>query len=240
MPDKPSAAQPVAPKPGRRTSFDEDLDALQRRLQREAAIVVAQVEGAVSAFKTLDIDAAKAIRRRDDEVDENEVQIEEECIRLIALHQPVASDLRRLTVSIRINVDVERIADHATGVCKAVLYLGDTPPPVWPKALIDMADRIVPRCRQTQALLHKPNVRVAHTLIDDDDTLDHLGKVAFAEIEEAMQTGALSRRAGLLAFRAMRDFERIGDLCGDVAEDVIYLETGRIVRHSKGPRVKAE
>lgn len=221
------------PTPGHRTTFDNDLESLQQMLLGEANTAVSQVDAAVKAFRTLDAALARNVRKRDNEVDENEVEIEEACIRLIALHQPVASDLRRLTVYIRVNSDIERIADHATGVCKSVLYLGDAPPPIWPQALLDMADRVAPRCRQMLTLLRNPDVDKAKALIAEDVTLDRLGKLAFKEIESAMPMGALSQRSGLLAFRAMRDLERIGDLCGDISEDLIYLVTGTIIRHAR-------
>jgi len=233
MADAPT--QSTEPSPGRRTSFDEDLDRLQRTLQREASLAVQQVHEAVQALRDVDRDKAKAVRRRDDEVDRREVRIEEECLRLIALHQPVASDLRRVMAAVRINADLERIADHASGVCKSVQHLDEREaPPAWPAALLEMADRIVPRCRRMQFLLSDPDVESARALAQEDETLDVLTKKAFEEIQQAMADGRLSHRAGLLAFRALRDLERIGDLCSDICEDLIYLETGSIVRHNVG------
>ncbi|RMD63002.1 MAG: phosphate transport system regulatory protein PhoU [Planctomycetota bacterium] len=228
-------AQSTEPSPGRRTSFDEGLDNLQRTLQREASLAVQQVHEAVQALRELDREKAKAVRRRDDEVDKREVRIEEDCIRLIALHQPVASDLRRVMAAVRINADLERIADHASGVCKSVLHLDEAEaPPVWPAALLEMANRIVPRCRRMQFLLSDPDETSAKALVDEDEALDALTTRAFQEIEQAMVEGTLTHRAGLLAFRALRDLERIGDLCSDICEDLIYLQTGSIVRHSVG------
>lgn len=213
-------------------SFHTELDALNQRLQREAVLAVEQLESAVDALSRRDRDAARRVRERDVEVDREEVRIEEACVQLIALHQPVASDLRRLTIVLKVNNDLERIADHASGVAKAVVYLGDEPDPSWPTSLLEMGRRLPPMCHETLRALAQQDELLARSIIGQDDTLDDLAKSVMDEVDEAMGAGALSRRAGLLAFRASRDLERVGDLCSDICEDIVYLRTGKIVRHA--------
>jgi phosphate transport system protein len=224
------------PMPGKHTDFDDALDALYRRLLNEGALAVRQVENAIEAFKNLDREAAKRVRKGDDEVDAEELRIEEEAMRLIATHQPVARDLRRLMAMLKINTELERIADHASGLCKTVLYLdreGDTPEPVtWQPSLLEMADRVMPRAHEALRALQRLDASAAIALIKGDETLDALAKKAFEEIEEDDENGRISARAAMLAFRASRELERISDLLGTVCEDIIYIDTGRVIRHS--------
>lgn len=232
LPNQPSSHAP-APMPGRKTEFHTELDALNQRLYREGVLAVELLEGAVDAFKRCDREAAARVRKRDSEVDREEIRVEEETVRLIALHQPVAKDLRRLMVILKANADVERVADHASGVCKSVLYLSEPHPPLWPPSLLEMADRVQPRAHETLRALQTFDLGAAEKLIQADATLDALARRTFEEIEQFEQSGRLTTRAALLAFRASRELERIADLFSNICEDIIYVQTGRIVRHAK-------
>ncbi|MGD9692989.1 MAG: phosphate signaling complex protein PhoU [Phycisphaerales bacterium] len=234
MPNKqPANPSPAAPVPGFQTEFHDALDALHQRLCREGMLALELLEAAISAFKKCDRSAAKALRARDTEVDEEEVHIEEETVRLIALHQPVARDLRRLMLIIKSNADIERIADHAMGLCKSVLYLDADENPTWPTALLDMADRVIPRSHDALRALQAIDADAAQKLISEDATLDSLARRAFEEIEHSEACGRITNRAALLAFRASRELERISDLVGAICEDIVYTRTGRIIRHAK-------
>lgn len=215
------------------TDFQRKIDALLERLQREAMLTISLLESAIVAFRDCDAAAAAAIRRRDDEIDAEEVRIEEHTLRLIALHQPVAGDLRRLTLVIKANADLERIADHAMGLCKVVQQLDEPHPVKWPQAVSEMASRVVPRAHEGLRALQRLDARLAEQIITADQTMDMLWRRAFEEIETAATRGDLSMRAALLAFRAGRELERISDLVSNIAEDIIYMQTGRIVRHTK-------
>ncbi|MBX3351763.1 MAG: phosphate signaling complex protein PhoU [Phycisphaeraceae bacterium] len=228
------------PMPGKHIEFDDALDGLYRSLLNEGALAVRQVELAIKAFREVDREAATEVRKGDDEVDAEEVRIEEECLRLIATHHPVARDLRRIMAVIKINAELERIADHATGLCKAVLYLdredaGAQGSIIWQPSLLEMADRILPRAHETLRALQRMDPAIALTIIRGDETLDVLAKRAFEEIEQDDNEGRISARTAMLAFRASRELERISDLLGSVCEDIIYMDTGRIVRHGTMP-----
>lgn len=232
--------QANAPKPGHPSALNEEIDRLSRRLQSEAVLAVELVENAVDALRKCDREEASEVRRRDTEVDEEEVRIEEECIRLIALHQPVARDLRALMIVIKANGDIERIADHASGVAKAVSYLGDEAAPTWPTSLIELAERVIPLCHDTVRALGQRDEATAKRIIEGDAMIDRLTRQVVEEVEDAIGSGALTRRAGLLAYRASRDLERIGDLCANICEDILYVRSGKIVRHAKRFREDAE
>lgn len=222
-----------APKPGQHSALADEVARLNARLQSEAVLAIELVEQAVRALRDCDADSAAEVRRRDTEVDAEEVRIEEECIRVIALHQPVARDLRALMIIIKANADLERIADHATGIAKAVVFLGDEHTARWPTSLLELGERIIPLCHETVRALGQSDGAAAQRIIDSDDTIDRLARQVVEEVEQGIGAGTLTRRAGLLAYRASRDLERIGDLCANICEDIVYAATGRIVRHAK-------
>lgn len=228
-----------APVPGMKTSFATELDNLMDRLHGEARLTVEMLEMALDAFRSMDKDAARATRRKDSDIDREEVHIEEETVRLIALHQPVALDLRKLTLIIKVNADLERIADHATGVCKCVIGLLDTSRVRWPASLLEMADRMVPRAHEAVRALQSKDAKLAEQVVRGDETMDRLWREAFGEIEQGVEKGDLTVRAALFAHRAGRELERIGDLWGAICEDIIYMQTGRIIRHDKSFKGKA-
>lgn len=225
--------QANAPQPGHTSALHEGINQLIEHLQSEAMLAVELVEQAVLALRNCDHDIAVEVRRRDTEVDAQEVLIEEQCIRLIALHQPVARDLRALMIVIRANSDIERIADHASGVAKAVAFLGNEPSPNWPTSLIELAERIIPLCHDTVRALGQRDEKAARRIIAGDEALDRLTDEVVKEIESSIGAAGLSRRAGLLAYRACRDLERIGDLCVNICEDILYVQHGKIIRHEK-------
>lgn len=219
--------------PGRKTPLQQELGNAMSRLLHEASLVIGQVEGAVDALQRCDRDAAMRVRRKDDAVDLEEVSIEESCLRILALHKPVAIDLRKVTLILKVNEDLERIADHAGGVAKAVSYLDDDDAPVWPPSLLEMSRLITPIIERTRQALLDESKGASRDLIAGDRTLNKLAKKVFEEVEGLLGDDQLSERAGLLAYRASRDMERIGDLCVDIAEDILYFRTGDIVRHAK-------
>ena len=224
----------AAPRPGRASALADEIARLNSRLQSEAVLAVDLVEHAVRSLRACDRAAAQEVRRRDSEVDAEEIRIEEECIRLVALHQPVARDLRAIMIVIKANADLERIADHANGVAKAVTYLSkDEPTPNWPTSLIELGERIIPLCHDTVRALGQRDEEIAQRIIEGDEAIDRITRRVVDEIEEAIGVGACSRRAGLLAYRASRDLERIGDLCVNICEDIVYAMSGRIIRHAK-------
>lgn len=227
--------RPNAPEatPGHKTPLQEELQTLQSMLIHESEMVIGQVEGACAALRECDREAAMRVRRRDVVVDREEVSIEEACLKIIALHKPVAIDLRKVTMIMKVNEDLERIADHAGGVAKAVNYLAQKDTPRWPPSLLRMTEEVGPVCRKTRQALIDESKGASRDLIAGDRTLNKLARGVFEEVEMLLAADDLSERAGLLAYRASRDIERIGDLCVDIAEDIIYFRTGAIVRHAK-------
>lgn len=229
----PQPSQP-APKPRvvSNAKFDEELAALRRRLIREASMAIDLLVSAVAGLWDLDHDLAHRIRTGENEVDAEEVAIEQECLRLLTLERPFGHDMRQLAFCMKVNQDIERVADHASSIAKICLKL-EPPAPQWPTALREMGDRIPVACEELLRAVVNSDVESARTIRTKDKAIDQLDKRAFEEIRELIEREPHNAGTGMLMYRVGRELERVGDLLGNIAEDIIYLETGQIVRHSK-------
>lgn len=221
-------------------STDRRIIELKRRLVREATMAIGMLESALDALWKLDIEQAMSVRLRDDNVDLEEVDIERECYELLSLHHPFAHDFRIVTFILKANADVERVADHASSVAKSVMRIqrlrGDKPIPKWPTALVDLGQRVPQLCHELMRGVLSEDVDVARRTLAGDKVIDQLEKQLFQEITAMVHGESGTEEAvamGMLTYRVGRELERVGDLMKDVAEEVIYLATGSIVRHEK-------
>ncbi|MCA9299958.1 MAG: phosphate signaling complex protein PhoU [Phycisphaerales bacterium] len=216
-----------------RDQFEQHLSSLRRRLAREAASAVEMLEEAVEALFMLDAIAAQRVRDRDDSVDEEEVRIEEECFRMLYCQSPVARDFRQIAFILKVNADVERVADHATSIAKVTQRLvGEIDASVLPTSLRELGERVPRTCHVLLRAMMDRDLEGARALVQRDRTIDTLYERLFDETVDLMKRTPDYAAAGLLIHRAGRELERIGDLMANIAEDVIYLVTGSIVRHA--------
>lgn len=226
-----SNTSPFASPP--RSALDRSLVQLKRRLIHEAGIAVSMLEGALEALWRGDAIAAKEVRKRDDAVDQEEVAIEQECLRLMALEHPFARDFRFLTFILKVNADVERTADHASSIAKMAskLNVPGQPPMKWPTSLVELGQRVPVMCHALLRAVLDENPDLARQIVEQDETIDQLDRRLVDETEELIKKEPAMARGGLYVYRVGRELERIGDLMKSIAEDVIYLSSGQIVRH---------
>ena len=154
-------------------------------------------------------------------------------------------DFRSITFALRVNADLERVADHASSIAKVVQRIADaragTPLPKWPTSLVELGQRVPAMCHETLRALMDEDEESARRLVAGDRIIDGLEKRLFDEVREMIRLmgvtpGIHDDRAvtiGMLTYRAGRELERIGDLMASTAEDVVYLKTGQIIRHEK-------
>ncbi len=219
--------------PGPESAFEREIRKLRDRLVEAATVAVGMLEAALTALFAHDVEGAQQIRRRDDLVDYEEVAIEEECFRLIALKHPYGHDFRMIAFILKVNADVERIADNATSIAKVVRQIPESGSPPWPTALKELAQRVPMRCHQLLRAVMNEDEAAAREVIKGDDTIDELEKQLLEETVSLMEQQPEFVRPGLLIVRVGRSLERVGDLLANIAEDVVYLKTGQIVRHEK-------
>lgn len=223
------AAVPAGPL----SPFHRDLLALRRRLIKSASIAVDMLDASIWALWNNDKELAAEIRLRDDAVDDEEVAIERECLRLLTLQQPYGQDFRALAFCLKVNADIERVADHATSLAKVTLQLPEGEHPSWPVSLVEIGDRIPEMCQNLLRYVLDEDVEGARSLINKDSVIDRLDKRLFSEITDWIKRDPECAELGLLCYRVGRELERVGDLLGNIAEDVVYLATGKIIRHQR-------
>ncbi len=217
-------------------ALSRELTTLRRRLMRSANVAIDMLEASLHALWNVDHAVASEVRKRDDTVDDEEVRIEQDCLRLLTLQQPYGQDFRLVTFCLKVNHDVERVADHATSIAKIALQLDPTSPPKWPTALSELGDRIPVMCHNLLRAVLDEDVEAARQLVVGDKVIDRLDKRLFAEITAWIEAEPRCAATALLTYRLGRELERVGDLMAAIAEDVVYLVTGDIVRHGKkGP-----
>lgn len=219
-----------------RYALEDRLSLLRRRLIRQATLATGMLEAALEALRTYDTALVQEVLRRDDRIDEEEVQLEEECFELLALQKPFARDFRVITFILKVNGDVERVADHACSVSKLAKKLAASPPserPEWPTALKEMAERVPMLCHSLLRAVVAEDIEKARELVVADKTIDTLDKRLFAECAKLIEQRPSMAEQGLRLARVGRELERVGDLMANIAEDVVYLATGAIIRHEK-------
>lgn len=231
--DPSAGASPGALPPEHSIQLDRELSELRQRLHREATSAVGMLESALDALWVLDRPAATETRKRDDRIDTEEVEIEEACLRLMALRQPFARDFRVLTFILKVNADIERVADHSASIAKTVLKFPQGSMPPWPTALRELGQRVPMVCHALLRALVDEDAAAAKAIVAGDETIDQLHRRLFDETLEMMEEPTGSPIAGLLIYRIGRELERIGDLMASIAEDIVYLRTGTIIRHEK-------
>ena len=226
-------AQDVFHQSGNRYGLQRSLIALKRRLIAEASAAVQMLEDAIEALWTLDRPAAREVRRADDSIDREEVAIEAECLRLMTMQQPVAGDMRRITFIMKVNSEIERIADHATSIAKTTSRISKLGlQPVWPTALREMGERVPMMCHSLIRAVLDEDAEGARAVIDEDDVIDRLERQLFEETTNLMGIDELDPATGLYIHRLGREFERAADAMTNIAEDLLYLTTGQIMRHT--------
>src|SRR5678816_577335 len=156
-----------APPPAR-FGFDRSLAQLKRRLVQEATAALGMLEGALEALWKLDTVTAKQVRARDDRIDAEEVEIEQECFRLLALQQPFARDLRVITFILKVNADIERVADHASSIAKVAGRIPQASETRWPTALLEMGQRIPVMCHSLLRAVLDEDAETARRVVEED------------------------------------------------------------------------
>jgi len=213
--------------------FDSQLDALKQRLLDMSHSVEEQVGEAVSLATRQESIEPEEILERDAEIDDEEVAIEETAIELLALHQPMAIDLRTIVTILKINNDLERVGDHAVNIAEAVLRLRDKGqyPPV-PPQLEEMNRLSRGILRDALDAFVNLDAETARQLGARDDEVDALHESVFRVMLTHMLDQDIS--ACLQMLLISRNIERIADHAVNIGEDVVYLVQGRTIRHTGG------
>jgi phosphate transport system protein len=208
--------------------FMQETEHLKRQISDLGRTVVEMLETSVGGLLSLDPVIAAGVIEQDREIDDTEVRIEEECLKLIALYQPVAGDLRFITTCMKVNDALERVADHAVNLAGLTRELTESGAVSFPPRVAELAGAVARVCEDTLDAFLRLNRLKAVEICRGDDRIDALDA---AVSTEALEIGRDNVAHALLIARVGHELERVGDLMTNIAEDTIYLVTGQIVRH---------
>lgn len=215
-----------------RVHFEKALASLKKDIIKLGALVEDNLANAVKSFLEKDKALAQNIIKLDDEIDAMEIEIEEECLKIMALYNPVATDLRFVIAILKINNDLERIGDLAVNIAKKSRWLAEKAQP------IDLTDVYKRMGAKTRAMLKEAldalvnrDPMMADEVILKDKEVNKMKREIRKKVMEALNKEAGQSEMMFRYYAVARNLENIADMAKSIAEEVIYLETGKIIRH---------
>jgi phosphate transport system protein len=212
--------------------LQKELGQLEKQLLTLTAVVEESVQKAIKALAGHDRELAQQVIANDDSINRLEVDLEEECLKVLALYQPVASDLRMIVAVLKINNDLERIADQAVNICERALAVIDSPHLVCPLELDLMAKKVIDMLEKSLDALVNTDPDLARRVLVLDDEVDTIHSQNYKAFKDYVRQNPETVDSVLSYLTVSRHLERVADLATNIAEDVIYLNEGEIVRHT--------
>lgn len=216
--------------------FHEELNQIKEKTLKLGSLVEGMVENAVSSLVDRDSHLAEATIAADAKVDALEVEVDEGCIRLLALHQPAASDLRFITTAMKISTDLERMADQAVNISQRAIELNEEPQL---KPYIDipwMSQLSQKMLRDSLDAFVRRDVALAREVIEADNRVDGLKDQVFRELLTFMMEDPRTIQRAIRLILVSRHLERVADHATNIAEMVVFLVEGKNIRHAPYPK----
>lgn len=220
-----------------RNRFHEMLDEIERRLADEAGLVDRAIDDATKALVTRDAALAGKVVDGDHALDHAEVELERLCLDTMALQQPMAVDLRFLAAALKINSDLERMGDLACNVAKQTWRLQTPPLPEFGDRLTNLAESVRGMVRDATDALLRRDTALARKVWSGDAGVDERFRELLDLCMQLMKAGKVGVEDATIYVAAARNVERIGDHATNVAEDVVFIVEGHIVRHNVEARI---
>lgn len=212
--------------------LDREIENLKKKILFLGAEVEEHLQRAVNAVRRRDSVEAETIIQGDEEIDEREIEVEEDCLKILALHQPVARDLRYIVSILKINNDLERIGDLAENIAERATNLAGNPEILIPDNLGAIAERTIAMLSKSLDAFVNLDSDLGRQVCDEDDAVDALNREMFDLVKERMR-GNPERIDGLMHILSVsRYLERVADHATNIAEDVVYMIEGDIIRHA--------
>lgn len=220
--------------------FEDELDALKESLVRMAGLAEAQVDRAVNALLTRDVELAEQVVDRDPDIDELEIRIDNQAISLLALQQPMARDLRFITMAMKISNDLERVGDHAVNIAHALGYIVEAPPLPRLPEVEEMTGIATDMLNDALTSFVQADSDLARSIGEQDDRVDELHENVFRIVLTHMMEDPRKIGSGIDMILVSRNLERIADLATNVAEDVVFMVEGLSIKHRHEEPVEGE
>ena len=211
--------------------FLREIETLKKKILTVGAVVEERIAQAITAVVKHDAALAQQVAEGDDEINEMEVEVEEDCLKILALYQPVAIDLRFVIAVLKMNNDLERMADTAVNIARRAEYLAQYPLVDLPPSLAEMTQKVQAMVKQSLDALVQGDTALARKVCVADREVDHLNRDMHVRIQQEIRAHPEQVERLIHTLSVSRHLERIGDLATNVAEDVIYTVEGEIVRH---------
>lgn len=211
--------------------FQKELAGLKKKLLLLSCVVQESVEEAVRSISNRDIELARKVIDNDDSIDLMEVEVEEECLKILALHQPVAGDLRFVVAVLKINNDLERIGDLAVNIAERSTYLSQQEPSEMPFDFETMEQKTRLMLKKALDSLIQMDLKMANEVGAADDEVDAINREMYGQVSKGLRKSPDQADRLIHCLSISRHLERIADYATNIAEDVIYMIEGKIVRH---------
>jgi phosphate transport system protein len=211
--------------------LSDDLAAVRARLLAMAGRAEELLQAALEAMDERSVDKARGVIKGDEEIDAMELELDEACINLLALHQPVARDLRFIAMAMRISNDIERIGDHAVNLAEAVHHLAEHPPMGRFRELDEMGRIARQMLADALDALIRGDAAAARAVRERDDQVDALLDSLFRVLLTHMMENPRRIGPAMSLILAGRNLERVADLATNIAEDVVYMVEGETIKH---------
>jgi phosphate transport system protein len=211
--------------------LERELDSLKSKLLFLGSLAEQSIRKGGAALQKLDAHLAQEVITNDHQVDLKEVEIEEDCLKILALHQPVASDLRFVVSTLKINNDLERIGDLGVNIAERVLYLSQSPATPIPFDFENMWKLSLEMLKSALDALVRQDLALAKKVWDDDDAVDEINKAMYNRVYQAIRKNPEHVETLIHYLSISRHLERTADYATNICEDVIYMIEGKIVRH---------
>ncbi|MCC7509487.1 MAG: phosphate signaling complex protein PhoU [Planctomycetes bacterium] len=208
-----------------------ELEQLKKNLLHVGKLALSELSRSMESYNTRDVALAEGVAAADKDLDAKEVRVEEECLRIIALHQPVAQDLRYLTSALKINQLIENTGDTAVSIAKRAKFLATRPPLPIDVDVAATGARVVEMFdRALQAFVNLDELG-AHEVVDMDSAVDTAYRQTTQRLIQVMEKHSDQVETALQTMNLMRHLERAADRATDIANQVLYILSGDIVRH---------
>ena len=211
--------------------LQRDIENLKKKILSLGARVEMAVHEAIRSIQMRDEALARRIIDEDILIDQTEVEVEEECLKILALHQPVAIDLRFIVAVLKINNDLERIGDLAVNIAERSSFLTGQPQVDVPFDFAQMSENTEAMLNKSLDALVNMSSSLAHEVCMSDDAIDNMNRQMYLKVQEAILKHPRHITSLIHLLSVSRHLERIADHATNIAEDVIYMIEGQIVRH---------
>lgn len=218
-------------KRSRMIKYEEELALLNKKLLEMASLVESRIAKSMKALREGNMILAQEVIRTDEQVNDMEIEIDNLCVKILALYQPEAKDLRTVTMIMKVNNDLERIGDHASSISRMAIFMADHPPI---KPLVDipkMADKAMEMLRESLDAFIKRDAQLAVEVCRKDDEVDNYEPQIVRELITFIMSDPSTLSRALRYIYVARHLERVGDLATNIAENAYYIATGDVLKH---------